>query len=44
MCNVKSWVIDKKKPIPLYPDWNDKKIEVQKKTLVSDFKINGLFG
>uniref|UniRef100_A0A8C6RH12 Obg-like ATPase 1 n=1 Tax=Nannospalax galili TaxID=1026970 RepID=A0A8C6RH12_NANGA len=30
MCKVKSWVIDQKKPVRFYHDWNDKEIEIKK--------------
>nr|XP_012608852.1 obg-like ATPase 1 isoform X1 [Microcebus murinus] len=33
MCKVKSWVIDQKKPVRFYHDWNDKEIEVLNKHL-----------
>nr|BAE91358.1 unnamed protein product [Macaca fascicularis] len=33
MCKVKSWVIDQKKPVRFYHDWNDKEIEVLSKHL-----------
>uniref|UniRef100_A0A8C0ZW58 Obg-like ATPase 1 n=1 Tax=Castor canadensis TaxID=51338 RepID=A0A8C0ZW58_CASCN len=33
MCKVKSWVIDQKKPVRFYHDWNDKEIEVLNKYL-----------
>uniref|UniRef100_A0A2K6G1L2 OBG-type G domain-containing protein n=1 Tax=Propithecus coquereli TaxID=379532 RepID=A0A2K6G1L2_PROCO len=33
MCKVKSWVIDQKKPVHFYHDWNDKEIEVLNKRL-----------
>ncbi|XP_070587877.1 obg-like ATPase 1 isoform X2 [Erythrolamprus reginae] len=33
MCKIKSWVIDEKKPIRFYHDWNDKEIEVLNKYL-----------
>ena len=26
MCKVKSWVIDQKKPVRFYHDWNDKEV------------------
>uniref|UniRef100_A0A2K5JX32 TGS domain-containing protein n=1 Tax=Colobus angolensis palliatus TaxID=336983 RepID=A0A2K5JX32_COLAP len=32
-CKVKSWVIDQKKPVCFYHDWNDKEIEVFNKHL-----------
>ncbi|KAL4676336.1 hypothetical protein H8959_010481 [Pygathrix nigripes] len=32
-CKVKSWVIDQKKPVRFYHDWNDKEIEVFNKHL-----------
>uniref|UniRef100_A0A8C5VUI2 YchF C-terminal domain-containing protein n=1 Tax=Microcebus murinus TaxID=30608 RepID=A0A8C5VUI2_MICMU len=33
MCKVKSWVVDQKKPVRFYHDWNDKEIEVLNKHL-----------
>ncbi|KAM9665018.1 obg-like ATPase 1 isoform 2-T2 [Trichechus inunguis] len=33
MCKVKSWVVDQKKPVRFYLDWNDKEIEVLNKHL-----------
>ncbi|XP_073330127.1 obg-like ATPase 1 isoform X3 [Pagrus major] len=33
MCKIKSWVVDEKKNVRYYPDWNDKEIEVLNKYL-----------
>ncbi|XP_034990988.1 obg-like ATPase 1 isoform X1 [Zootoca vivipara] len=33
MCKIKSWVIEEKKPVRFYHDWNDKEIEVLNKHL-----------
>uniref|UniRef100_H2MSX4 Obg-like ATPase 1 n=1 Tax=Oryzias latipes TaxID=8090 RepID=H2MSX4_ORYLA len=33
MCKIKGWVVDEKKHVRYYPDWNDKEIEVLNKFL-----------
>ncbi|XP_053701861.1 obg-like ATPase 1 [Synchiropus splendidus] len=33
MMKVKNWVVEEKKPVRFYPDWNDKEIEVLNKYL-----------
>ncbi|XP_062258307.1 obg-like ATPase 1 [Platichthys flesus] len=33
MCKIKSWVVDEKKHVRYYPDWNDKEIDVLNKYL-----------
>ncbi|XP_046902937.1 obg-like ATPase 1 [Hypomesus transpacificus] len=33
MCKIKTWVLDEKKHVRYYPDWNDKEIEVLNKYL-----------
>lgn len=33
MCKIKSWVVDEKKHVRFYPDWNDKEIDVLNKYL-----------